>query len=159
MLSVRLLFFLLLFLPALVVAQTVVAIVDGDTLVISNPDLSHTTIRLLAIDAPEPNQPFGMRSKRSLSEICHRRFAMLSDARRDRHGRTHARVHCGGVDAGAEQVRRGMAWVHIRFGRDKGMEDLQEEARHARRGLWADPSPTTPWDWRRDGRRTVIREH
>jgi len=150
----------LLLLPALAVAQTTaVEIVDGDSLIIATPDLTRTTIKLAGIDAPEPNQPFGMSAKRSLSDICHRRLVALTDVRRDRFGRTVARVHCVGVDASAEQVRRGMAWMNIREGRDQALQDLQDEARAAGRGLWAEPNPTAPWDWRRDGRKTVIRKN
>jgi endonuclease YncB( thermonuclease family) len=31
----------------------------------------------------------------------------------------------------------------------KGMRDLEKEARVAKRGLWADPKPVPPWEWRR----------
>jgi len=63
------------------------------------------------VNAPEKAQAFGNRSKQSLSELCFDKTATLADQGKNRYGRTLARVHCDGLDANAEQVRRGMAWV------------------------------------------------
>ena len=68
-------------------------------------------VRLLEIDAPEKAQAFGTKSKEALSEMCFGETAELADKGKDRYGRTLARVACYGVDANAEQVRPGMAWV------------------------------------------------
>ena len=59
-----------------------------------------------------------------------------------------ARVICDGVDANAEQVRAGMAWVFDKYVTDRGLYAVQDEARAARRGLWADAVPVAPWEWR-----------
>jgi len=68
----------------------------------------------------------------------------------DRLGRTLARVTCAGVDANAEQVRRGWAWVFIRYApKDSPLYRLEAEARADKRGLWADDEPVPPWGWRR----------
>ena len=29
------------------------------------------------------------------------------------------------------------------------LEGLEKEAREGRKGLWADPRPVTPWEWRK----------
>jgi endonuclease YncB( thermonuclease family) len=67
---------------------------------------------------------------------------------KDRNGRTLGRVWCGGIDANAEQVRRGMAWVFDRYVKDRSLYPLQDAARSARMGLWADAAPVPPWEWR-----------
>ena len=59
------------------------------------------------------------------------------------------KVKCGEVVANAEQVRRGMAWVYDRYVTDRSLYALQNDARAAHAGLWADKHPTAPWDWRR----------
>lgn len=59
-----------------------------------------------------------------------------------------ARVECNGTDANAEQVRSGMAWVFDRYVTDRSLYAVQDQARAAGRGLWAEAEPVAPWDWR-----------
>ena len=77
--------------------------------------ISGTDQSPLDIDAPERKQPFGTRSRQSLAELCHRKDATISDRGKDRYGRTLGAVTCADVDANAEQVRRGLAWVYRRL--------------------------------------------
>jgi endonuclease YncB( thermonuclease family) len=93
---------------------------------------------LKEIDAPELKQAFGKRSQQSLVQICDKKTARVSWTEKDRNGRTLGRVWCGGIDANAEQVRRGMAWVFDRYVKDRSLYPLQDAARSARRGLWTD---------------------
>jgi endonuclease YncB( thermonuclease family) len=66
----------------------------------------------------------------------------------DRYGRTVARLEFDGIDASAEQVRAGMAWVFDRNVSDRGLYAMQDDARAAWCGLWGDASPVAPCDWR-----------
>lgn len=128
-----------------------VSVHDGDTLTVLI-ERRQMKVRLSDIDAPELGQPFGTRSRQSLAELCFGKPASLDVRGRDRYQRTIARVTCAGTDANAEQVRRGYAWTFTRYARaDSPLYALQREARAARRGLWNDPSPVPPWDWRRYG--------
>jgi endonuclease YncB( thermonuclease family) len=126
----------------------VIAVADGDTLTVLL-DERQIRVRLLEIDAPEKAQAFGDRSKQSLSELCFGKPARLEGNTKDRYGRTLARVYCDGIDANAEQVRRGMAWVFDRYVTDRNLYGVQDEARQAKRGLWVDTEPVPPWEWRR----------
>ena len=99
--------------------------------------------------APEKRQPFGTRSRQSLAALCHETRAEVRVVDVDRYKRIVGRVHCGGVDANAAQVRRGMAWVYERYATDAALPELQDEARAAKRGLWVDPAPVPPWEWRK----------
>ncbi len=126
----------------------VVAVADGDTITVLR-DKEQVKVRLAEIDAPEKAQAFGNRSKQSLSDMCFGKIATLADKGKDRYGRTLARVTCADIDANAEQVRRGMAWVYDRYVTDRGLYSIQDEARAAKRGLWADVNPVPPWEWRK----------
>jgi micrococcal nuclease len=134
---------------AAVILGLVVAIADGDTLTVLNSDLEQVRVRLAEIDAPEKRQPFGTRSRQSLAALCHETRAEVRVVDVDRYKRIVGRVHCGGVDANAAQVRRGMAWVYERYATDAALPELQDEARAAKRGLWVDPAPVPPWEWRK----------
>ena len=48
-----------------------------------------------------------------------------------------------------ESVRAGFAWSYRKYApEDETLRQLGQEARHATRGLWADPNPIPPWEWR-----------
>lgn len=126
----------------------VVAVADGDTLIIETNN-EKVRIRLAEIDAPELRQSHGGQAKQSLEEICVAKPVEAVWFRPDRYSRTLARVQCADIDANTEQVRRGMAWV---FAKDApahlALFGLEAEARRAKRGLWAEPKPVAPWEWR-----------
>jgi endonuclease YncB( thermonuclease family) len=133
---------------------TVVGISDGDTLVarcaVDDRVKKTLKVRLSEIDAPEKGQAFGWRSRQHLAALCHRQAAQLQPVAVDRHQRTVARVHCNGTDAGAAQVRAGLAWVFVGFAdKHSALHAMQADAQRHRRGLWADPRPMAPWKWRR----------
>jgi endonuclease YncB( thermonuclease family) len=125
----------------------VVRVVDGDSLIVL-VDRQQMRVRLKEIDAPELKQPFGKRSRQSLATMCAAKQARVIWSEKDRNGRLLARAWCGGIDANAEQVRRGMAWVFDRYVKDRSLYPLQEVARADRLGLWADAAPMAPWEWR-----------
>lgn len=135
-----------------IVEGNVVGVHDGDTLTILDAHRRMIRVRLAEIDAPEKGQAFGAHAKHALSQLCFGRRARIQVVNQDAYGRTVGRVTCGGQDASAEQVRRGLAWVYVRYASDPVLYRLEREARAARRGLWQDPEPTPPWAWRRAGR-------
>lgn len=125
---------------------------DGDSITLAKLSESYR-VRLVDIDAPELKQPFGQDSRTSLRELCLFKRATIDTQGEDRFGRTLARVSCAGVNANAAQVRRGMAWVFVRYApKGSPLFAFQAEARNAKRGLWSDPAPVAPWEYRkRDG--------
>lgn len=126
-------------------------VTDGDTVTVLR-GREQVKVRLAEIDAPERKQPFGQRSRQSLAEMVFRQDVLVIEQGKDRYGRSVGRLQLGSLDANAEQVRRGMAWVFDRYVKDRSLYDLQDEARQAKRGLWADPAPVEPWEWRRSRR-------
>ncbi|MFM8899184.1 MAG: thermonuclease family protein [Burkholderiales bacterium] len=128
---------------------TVFSIADGDTISVRCSTGGQVTIRISGIDAPEKRMPYGQRSKQALSTLCYLQQAGIRPKSEDRYGRVVADVQCQGRDVGAEQVRTGMAWVYDRYARGHGeLYPLQAAAKAAKLGLWADPDPTPPWEWR-----------
>lgn len=127
----------------------VVGVADGDTLTILVNGREQIKVRLAEIDAPEKSQPFGQRSKQSLSDLCFDKDAVLQKTDTDRYGRTVAKVYCDGMDANAEQIRRGLAWAYRKYLHDQSLLVLENEARVAKRGLWVDSDPLPPWEFRK----------
>ena len=132
----------------------IVGVADGDTLTArcGQPGrYEQIKVRLAEIDAPEKAQPFGARSKESLSDLCYLQQAAIRPTAKDRYGRLVARVECRGRDANLEQVRVGMAWAYTQYQTDASFPQAEQSARTARLGLWRDPvAPVPPWQWRRE---------
>ena len=143
-------------LPAMAVewTGTVVGISDGDTLTVLNAEKHPIKIRLTEIDAPESKQAFGAQSKQSLSELCFNKAVVVDDKGTDKYKRTLGRLKCDGVDANAEQVKRGLAWAYRQYLTDQSIADLEETAKSESAGLWADENPIPPWEFRHGGKAT-----
>jgi endonuclease YncB( thermonuclease family) len=129
----------------------VVAVLDGDTIEVL-VGRERRRIRLAGIDTPERGQPWAERSKQALSRRVFGREVRINAVDTDRYGRTVGEVYADDVCVGCELVREGHAWVYRRFSDDAVLLALEEEARAARRGLWALPEAqrVPPWQWRRD---------
>ncbi|MDD3352941.1 thermonuclease family protein [Zoogloea sp.] len=139
-------------------AGQVVAVADGDTLTLLDRRYSQYKIRLLGIDAPERAQAFGRVSREHLARRTMGKEVTARCLKRDRYQRWLCRIELDGVDVNQAQVAAGLAWHYRAYGRDQTLVDwtvyaLDElRARQARRGLWSDPRPVAPWDYRRSKR-------
>lgn len=133
----------------------VVGIADGDTVTVLDAQKVQHKIRLAGIDAPEKAQPFGNRSKESLSDLAFNKTVVVETDKRDRYGRAVGKVLVNGRDVNLIQVERGMAWHYKAYEREQSPNDrmlydaAEAGARAARRGLWRDSEPTPPWDYRK----------
>lgn len=146
--------FILLLFPSLVTAAQeysgrVVGVSDGDTIKVLVDGTRELKVRLAQIDAPEKAQAFGLRSKQSLSDLVFGRQVRVVHEDIDRYGRIVGRVYVDTLDVNAEQVRKGMAWVYTKYAKDKSLYGIEDEARAAKKGLWIDPSPVPPWEYRK----------
>jgi len=128
----------------------IVGVSDGDTLTAKcDGVVEHLKIRMAEIDAPEKAQPWGTKSKESLSNLCFGKTASIIVQEKDRYGRSVARVTCNGIDANLEQVKSGMAWAYTQYLKDKSIRSAEDQAKEKKHGLWVDEKPTPPWEFRR----------
>ncbi len=126
---------------------------DGDTTTVLH-DGNGERIRLHGIDCPEKRQAFGKRAKQLTSNLVFGKTVTVQVMDRDRYGRTVGVVLLSdGRSLNHELVRAGLAWMYRRYTNDQSLSDLEEEARVAGRGLWADPHAVPPWEWRARRRR------
>lgn len=137
----------------------VIGVADGDTLTVLDSQFQQHKIRLAGIDAPEKRQPFGQRSKQSLSSLAYGRPVQIDAGKTDKYGRVVGKVLVNGVDVNREQVLRGFAWHYVAYAREQSAVDraryaaAESSARSERRGLWSIPNPTAPWDFRKHQRK------
>jgi micrococcal nuclease len=137
----------------------VIGVNDGDTLTVLR-DRTSVKIRLDGVDAPESGQAFGNRARQAASSLAFGQVVTVRPKEYDRYGRLVAEVVLpDGRVLNHELVRQGSAWWFRRYAPDNAtLATLEGEAREARRGLWADPKPTAPWEWRAAQHRSEQRE-
>ena len=83
------------------------------------------------------------------SELCRGKGATVVERGKDDEGRVLGSVRCGEVDANVEQVRRGMAWVYLRYvPLGSPLYEAEANARLQKLGLWRGKNPVPPWEWR-----------
>lgn len=152
-----------------VIHGRVVGVSDGDTITVLDAAHEQHRIRLSGIDAPEKSQAFGQRSKQNLSRLVFDREVDVKWTKKDRYSRTVGKVMVAELscraatcpkelDAGHAQVSDGLAWWYRQYAKEQEPGDAHRyeqselEARARRIGLWADPQPMPPWDWRKSNK-------
>lgn len=131
----------------------VVSVVDGDTIgvLVKRGTLSATyDVRLLHIDAPEKGQDFSKAAKKALSDMTFGKTVKVFYEKLDRYGRILGEVYVGDRLINKEMVRKGMAWVYRKYCYDPYYLRLEAEARNNFTGLWSQPNPIPPWEYRKD---------
>jgi micrococcal nuclease len=147
---------LLLFLASTVQAAEpfsakVIGISDGDTLTVLKADKTQVKIRLHGIDCPDTGQDFATRAKEFTSSLVFEKTVRVNPLNTDRYGHTVAEVFLpDGRMLNCELVSAGFAWWYRQYAPDdKLLELLEKTAKFYERGLWADPKPNPPWEWRK----------
>jgi len=143
---------LLFSLSALAYQAKVVGIADGDTCTVLTADKQQVKIRLAGIDTPEKSQAFGTKAKQALSDKVFGQTIEVKEQTKDRYGRTVADLYLGARWINLEMVAEGWAWHYKQYSKDTQLAGAEQAARTAKLGLWADGSPTPPWDFRRGGK-------
>ena len=150
--------------PAMAWEGVVVRVVDGDTVVVtprSAPD-TDITIRLYGIDAPELQQPGGQQSLAALRALVQTGDRVeIIGLSTDRYHRSVALLTREKRTLNYEMVRRGEAWVYSRYCRTSFCRTWRKAEKLARKegiGLWAQPDPTPPWQWRKQNEKTPPEE-
>lgn len=126
----------------------VVSVADGDTItVLVNNE--QRKVRLAEIDAPEKTQAFGSRAKIQLSDKVFGKSVRVDYHEKDRYGRFVGYVKVDNRNVNLEMVEEGFAWRYTQYSKDLDYGRAQAKAQERRAGLWADPNPTPPWEYRR----------
>ena len=128
----------------------VVGIKDGDTIEALDTKSKQTfRIRFAHIDCPESRQAFGNRAKQFTAAACAGRYIVFVQTDTDRYGRKVGVVYVDEKNINLALVEQGFAWHYKKYSSDATYANAERRARQARRGLWQDPYPIAPWDFRK----------
>jgi len=138
---------------------------DADTAALGTKQTVYDYIRLAGLDAPEvshgankPGQPYGKEAGERASALIAAEGmkvrVKVEDV--DPYGRLVGWIRLPSRgDSWLHEVliEEGWAWWYERYYPNLGeLGKKQASARAAKRGLWADPNPVPPWDFRRSQR-------
>jgi formylglycine-generating enzyme required for sulfatase activity len=144
----------------------VVEVIDGDTIKIRHKDSGKEAIHCLrGAAAPHLDQPFGKEARDRLKElaVAGKEITHSGPVGRPYKKLSAVRFRTEKGNLAVTMVSEGLAWVieseledkHAKPGSSKKLIDeagallkAQEEARKAKRGLWADKDALPPWEWR-----------
>ena len=119
-----------------------IKVIDGDTIVFKC-DKREMTVELEGVDAPELGQPWGKEVRSFVRDLLQGRELEVEIVEAG-NGHGTARVVVGGCDLSRLLAERGLAWAT-----DAGeLEALTEKAKSLPCGIWLDPEPVPPWEFR-----------
>jgi endonuclease YncB( thermonuclease family) len=121
---------------------------DGDTVTLLDTAGQRVRVRLVGIDAPELDQPMGRESRAALAAKLAGGIVRVEGDARDQHGRLLGTLRLADRDLNREMVAEGWAWAFTGFAENDDLIAAESAARGGRRGLWADPQPQPPRQWR-----------
>jgi endonuclease YncB( thermonuclease family) len=134
---------------------TVVGIMDGDTIVVADSAGRQESVRLSGIDAPEHDQAFGAQSTQYIASLVSGRNVTLECENERSYGRMICKVLLPtGEDACLDQLKAGMAWHYKQYEDEQSATDRDAyaatecAAMKSKIGLWSDPHPVQPQDFR-----------
>ena len=141
---------ILLIFPTLVQAfeAMVVGVLDGDSIIVMR-DGKQIEIRLAAVDCPEKGQPYSNAARKFTATLVSGRFVDVEKVDTDSYGRIVAFVSVGDVNVNKALLEAGLAWHYKKYSNSYVLDLLESEARSNQSGLWTEPDPEPPWEYRR----------
>lgn len=136
-------------------AGLVVSVADGDTVTVLDGTNQQHKVRLAGIDTPEKAQAFGNKSRQNLAKLVFQKPVTIEFEKLDRYRQEVGKVLVAVRDINLVQIEAGLAWHYKKYERKQSQadrrnySDAENQASAERRGLWRDPSPTPPWEFRK----------
>ena len=125
-----------------------IRVVDGDT-IRAEAEGKEIKIRVIEIDAPELNQPFGAHSKNFLNRLLYEKDVTLIAQGEDRYGRVLGNLFSNELNVNMLMVKFGFAWVYDEYAKNSSLYKYQDQAKAENLGLWRAKDPIAPWVWRK----------
>ncbi len=138
------------------ISGVVQTILSGDQLIITHPELGQQPIRLAQIDAPElatgvcKAQPWSDVAQKALSQQLQGMSVQASCLERlTADGFAVCQVMVDGENINQWMLSQGHAWFDRSLGNNIWLQQLEQEAKRKRQGLWANAANVqAPWAYK-----------
>ena len=150
----------LLYIPSakseVILTGIVQSVLSGDQLVMAHPELGQQPIRLAQIDAPElalgtcKAQPWAEVAQKAISQQLLGMSVQASCLERlDSEGFAVCQVAVDGENINQWMLSQGHAWFDRSLGNNIWLQQLEQEAKRKRQGLWGNAANTqAPWAYK-----------
>lgn len=136
------------------ISAKVIGVKDGDTITVLDEANKQLKIQLAGIDAPERNQNFGMRARKNLADKIFGKNIQIILRGTDRTNGIVGVVTLDDKDINETMVNDGYAWAFKKPSDEQPDDEIeryeaaQAYAKDNHLGLWQDPTPIPPWEFR-----------
>lgn len=128
----------------------IIGIKDGDTVIVIDAAKKQFTLRLAEVDCPEKTQAFGTKAKQFTSNQVYLKQVKYEVIDTDRYGRSIAKIYYDDNKyLSAEILKNGFGWHYKEYSTSNELASFEQSARTEKKGLWTDPNPIYPSDFRR----------
>jgi endonuclease YncB( thermonuclease family) len=119
-------------------------------------DSKKTRVRIKGIDAPELNQPYGIRAREELKKLISGQKILLTEITTDHYDRVLARPMLINTNLTENEkdialilISKGAAWSDHETSHIKQMyRNAQQKAQSSKLGLWGNANPESPHNYR-----------
>ncbi|MBU2525001.1 MAG: thermonuclease family protein [Bacteroidetes bacterium] len=134
------------------ISGLVVGISDGDSFRLKLENNEIIRVRLAYLDCPERGQDFYQKAKHFSSGQIFKKSVLIKVTDTDRYGRKVGIVYYGDKILNEELLKNGFAWHYTQYSNSAVLQELENQARIAKIGLWSMPNPIAPWTYRKKER-------
>ena len=124
-------------------------VADGDTCTLLLANNQKVILRFYGIDAPESGQEFGKESTDYCTKLILGKDLKVETLYKDKYGRSVSKIYTDNKYINLEMVKAGFAWHYVFYSpNDLGFAQAEKEAREKKLGLWIQPNPLEPREYR-----------
>ena len=128
---------------------TVQSVYDGDTVTLL-ADGQKYSIRCYGIDAPEIKQEGGITARDRLRHKILNKTVQVEVVNVDRYGRSVGKIFLNNRYINLEMAAEGSVWYYEAYAKNaRDLRDAAATARSRKRGIWRNPAPQPPWEFRK----------
>jgi len=129
----------------------VISVADGNTLMVVSNNRA-VKIRPAGVDAPDLDQAYGPQAREFLENLVKGKNVWVDVKKQDHYRRLVAPVIVDGLDVSVALAAAGMAWYDSKTAGNGQIAMADAEAQAKKIGLWSQPNPIPPWDFRQQRR-------